>query len=86
MKDRVNFHGRRQGEMICLKANMFSDSVWAEALPIELLGGALYVNIRREEPNLILDSKFDSFVLSVIVSRLGVMRLFNIFDQGIVVL
>jgi hypothetical protein len=68
-----------------LEANPLFDDVGAKTFPVEFLGGALSSNIGREEPNFVSDGEFDAFVLSVIISCLGVLGRFDVLDEGIVV-
>jgi hypothetical protein len=72
-------------QAIGLETDPLFDDVGTKAFPIEFLGGALGTDIRREKPNFIPDGKFDAFVLSVVITCLGVLSGLDILDEGVVV-
>ena len=58
VEDRVDFHGGGKLESVGLGSDTFDDAVRAEAFPVEFLRGALGADVRRQEPDFIINLKF----------------------------
>ena len=86
MKDRMDPHAWREFQSVSLESNTVINRKGTQAFPIELLRRAFSPDVGGQQPDFVADGEFDPLVLGIVKAGLSVLCLFDVVNQGIVML